>query len=263
MTLRALAGRIRCQRGKRGLRQSDLANALQVTPQAVSKWERGENAPDLVLLAPLAKLLGVSIDWLLDSNSQDVDVFGATVLASGVQVARHKSAELAPKDFAAWMSPHRFRATEAVVAHGGIPVKYLGPGILCFFSGADHGERALRAAIRAVGTSAEPLKVGVSTGEVYLGSLGHPDYARPDVIGEPVSIALLARDWAADHTASGLAVAHSTLEGMAAQFRASLAVDKESRARLPGIRHTVLLAHVAGLRSRLPVDPSRSGPVPA
>ena len=69
----------RQQREKLGLKQHDLAHALQVSPQAVSKWERGENAPDIALLIPLAKLLGISTDSLLGYNEGEADVFEATV----------------------------------------------------------------------------------------------------------------------------------------------------------------------------------------
>ena len=65
MFLSELGNRIRSQREKRSLKQQDVANALDITPQAVSKWERGENAPDVVTLGPLARLLGTSVDWLL------------------------------------------------------------------------------------------------------------------------------------------------------------------------------------------------------
>ncbi len=60
------------------------------------------------------------------------------------------------------------------------------------------------AAVDARQIAAEKVKIGIATGEVYLGSIGHPDYKRPDVIGEPVSIALLSADWAAEHTSTGL-----------------------------------------------------------
>ncbi len=67
--LRDLAARIRTQREKRGLTQSEVAQALEISPQAVSKWERGENAPDISQLVPLGELLDVSIDWLLGRRS--------------------------------------------------------------------------------------------------------------------------------------------------------------------------------------------------
>jgi transcriptional regulator with XRE-family HTH domain len=45
--------------------QSDLASALHVTDQAVSKWERGLNYPDITLLFDLALVLQVSVTEIL------------------------------------------------------------------------------------------------------------------------------------------------------------------------------------------------------
>ena len=42
MLLSELGNRIRSQRERLGLKQQDIANALQISPQAVSKWERGK-----------------------------------------------------------------------------------------------------------------------------------------------------------------------------------------------------------------------------
>ena len=75
MLLIELGQRLRTQRERLGLKQNDVANALQVSPQAVSKWERGENCPDIATLGPLARLLGVSTDWLLDAHGENQDVF--------------------------------------------------------------------------------------------------------------------------------------------------------------------------------------------
>ena len=69
MVLDDLATRIRTQRENHGLTQSGIAQALKISPQAVSKWERGENAPDVSQLAPLTELLDVSGDWLLGRRS--------------------------------------------------------------------------------------------------------------------------------------------------------------------------------------------------
>lgn len=52
-------------RKEKALTQRDVAQALHVSTQAVSKWERGLNCPDLALLEPLAELLGLSISELL------------------------------------------------------------------------------------------------------------------------------------------------------------------------------------------------------
>ena len=44
-------------RRERGLTQKELSQALHVSAQAVSKWERGLNFPDLSLLEPLGDCL--------------------------------------------------------------------------------------------------------------------------------------------------------------------------------------------------------------
>ncbi len=57
--------RIAQYRRRKGLTQEDLANALGVSPQAVSKWENDQTCPDISLLPRLAKLLDVTTDTLL------------------------------------------------------------------------------------------------------------------------------------------------------------------------------------------------------
>jgi len=49
-----------------GLSQQALAQALYISTQAVSKWERGEAVPDLTHICRLAEILHISIDDLLD-----------------------------------------------------------------------------------------------------------------------------------------------------------------------------------------------------
>lgn len=52
-------------RQDRNMTQEELAGRLGITPQAVSKWERGASLPDISMLADLSALLHVSADWLL------------------------------------------------------------------------------------------------------------------------------------------------------------------------------------------------------
>jgi len=52
-------------RKKAGLSQSETAEKLFVTRQAVSRWERGETVPEIETLQALSKLFGVSINTLL------------------------------------------------------------------------------------------------------------------------------------------------------------------------------------------------------
>lgn len=52
-------------RQSRGNRQEDLATHLGVSAQSVSKWERGENLPDLTLIPAIASYYDVTVDDLL------------------------------------------------------------------------------------------------------------------------------------------------------------------------------------------------------
>lgn len=61
---------IKEQRIKKGLTQKELAELLKVSAQAVSKWERG-GTPDILLLVPLAKALGISLNLLLNYAEND------------------------------------------------------------------------------------------------------------------------------------------------------------------------------------------------
>lgn len=50
---------------KRGYTQKELAEKINVSDKAVSRWERDESAPDISLLPVLAKIFGVTTDELL------------------------------------------------------------------------------------------------------------------------------------------------------------------------------------------------------
>ena len=56
---------IRKYRKEKGLTQEEMANRLGVTTPAVNKWENENSYPDIALLAPIARLLGISLDTLL------------------------------------------------------------------------------------------------------------------------------------------------------------------------------------------------------
>ena len=65
--------RIKQLRRQQGLTQERLADHLGVTDKAVSKWECGLTAPDLALIMPLARILGVSADELLGGKKEETD----------------------------------------------------------------------------------------------------------------------------------------------------------------------------------------------
>ena len=62
--------RIAALRREKNLKQDDLAQMLEVSPQAVSKWENDQTYPDISLLPKLAKILGVSVDELLSGKQE-------------------------------------------------------------------------------------------------------------------------------------------------------------------------------------------------
>ena len=47
---------------EQNLTQQELANSLNISYQAVSKWETGQTSPDLYLLPEIASILHISID---------------------------------------------------------------------------------------------------------------------------------------------------------------------------------------------------------
>ncbi len=51
-------------RKKNKVTQEELAKALNVSPQAVSKWENDISQPDIIMLPVIAEYFKVSIDWL-------------------------------------------------------------------------------------------------------------------------------------------------------------------------------------------------------
>ncbi len=59
-----IGARIRSLRLQKSMTQEQLAQKLNLTPQAVSKWENGVGMPDIQLLPELSVLLGVTIDGL-------------------------------------------------------------------------------------------------------------------------------------------------------------------------------------------------------
>ena len=58
-------------RRAKGMSQAELAQKLMITPQAVSKWERGAGLPDASLFPALAEALEVSIGVLFGEEQKN------------------------------------------------------------------------------------------------------------------------------------------------------------------------------------------------
>lgn len=80
-----IAANIADLRKKSGMTQQDLAAKLNYTDKAISKWERGESIPDVIVLKQIADMFHVTVDYLLSdvheaaeetaAISQEIDVF--------------------------------------------------------------------------------------------------------------------------------------------------------------------------------------------
>lgn len=64
---------IKKYRKNNGMTQEEMAARLGVTAPAVNKWERGNTLPDVTLLAPIARLLGITTDELLSFKDDLTD----------------------------------------------------------------------------------------------------------------------------------------------------------------------------------------------
>ena len=97
MEKQTLGQKIAELRKAKNMTQLELANKLNITDKAVSKWERDISCPDINTFPKLAEVLEVSVDELLQANSlkdetnkkeDNVDlVLKAVPLALGIGVA--------------------------------------------------------------------------------------------------------------------------------------------------------------------------------
>ena len=65
-----LSDKIYACRTRAKLSQEELAEQVGVSRQAVSRWECGDNVPEPSKLLMLARLFGVTADWLLDDAQE-------------------------------------------------------------------------------------------------------------------------------------------------------------------------------------------------
>ncbi|MCL2235166.1 MAG: helix-turn-helix domain-containing protein [Defluviitaleaceae bacterium] len=68
MDIQKVGDFIKSKRKELKLTQTHIADELGVTAQAVSKWERGENMPDVGFIPDIAKMLKVSIEEILQGG---------------------------------------------------------------------------------------------------------------------------------------------------------------------------------------------------
>lgn len=60
-----LGARIATARKRANMSQTDIADAVSISPQMVSKWERGDSLPDVIMLTRLAEILKTDINYFI------------------------------------------------------------------------------------------------------------------------------------------------------------------------------------------------------
>ena len=69
MTNKSMGDIICALRKEKGMTQKDLADMLNVTDKAVSKWERNIALPDTATIPKIAEIFGVSVEELMNAKS--------------------------------------------------------------------------------------------------------------------------------------------------------------------------------------------------
>ena len=90
MQKQTLGQKIAELRKAKNMTQLELANLLNITDKAVSKWERDISCPDINTFPKLAEILGVSVDELLQSNlgaKNDKEKFDIDIVLKAIPLA--------------------------------------------------------------------------------------------------------------------------------------------------------------------------------
>ncbi len=83
-----IGANISAYRKREGWTQAGLAERLNYSDKAVSKWERGESVPDVLILANMAELFGITVNELLIDPNALPEKTGAVQNAMGHMVEK-------------------------------------------------------------------------------------------------------------------------------------------------------------------------------
>lgn len=84
---------------KKNLTQEAVAEYLGITPQSVSKWERGESYPDITLLPALANIFETSIDLLVGMDEIRAEATRCNIHKKAVDFQRKGDYDSAEKTY--------------------------------------------------------------------------------------------------------------------------------------------------------------------
>lgn len=91
----SFADNLKAVRKERNISQEDLAELLNVSRQAVSKWEQGTGYPEMEKMITLSQKLNVSLDFLISGEREDPGPQKQGVLSSGkITIQTHDSKKI-------------------------------------------------------------------------------------------------------------------------------------------------------------------------
>lgn len=77
-------------RRKAGMTQIELAERLNYSDKAISKWERGESVPDIGVLKSIADMFGVTVDYLITAEHPQEDEIQEDPATAEEQIQKKK-----------------------------------------------------------------------------------------------------------------------------------------------------------------------------
>ena len=123
-----LADKIIRLRKRNGWSQEELAAKMNVSRQAVSKWESAQSTPDLQKVLRLAEIFGVSIDYLLKDELKSET--GTEILEYAAEESSVRSVSMEEANaFMEW------RRKTAPTLAGAVALCIISPALLIFLAG--------------------------------------------------------------------------------------------------------------------------------
>lgn len=152
---------IRTYRKKKHMTQEEMANCLGVTAPAVNKWENGNSTPDILLLAPIARLLGITVDELLcfkeELTAEEINRFICELDAKLKEEPFDQVFDWAKRRLEEYPDCHQLIWQTAVVLDAGIRIR------ACGMADTDKYDDYIRSwFVRALESSDETVRVSAA-----------------------------------------------------------------------------------------------------
>lgn len=91
MDIDKISNLIKTKRKEKGLTQEELAQKINVTEKAISRWETGRGTPDISLLVPLSEELGISVSEILKGKEDRKEEKNILEIVDYIDKARKKN----------------------------------------------------------------------------------------------------------------------------------------------------------------------------